>query len=310
MRTIWTTIVPATCYQNDAHVRLWMFNLYSGLVNVTILVWQAWPRATNPARIAFSITHDRASPDPSFPVRDTESDPRWGWLGLACETRIHGWCNVRWTHQRSSIHSHMKNAVWFIHPPPFHFSLNSLLASPESNKKCLHVHVCVLLRMGWEGEEGQITKYQVKGSTEYTYTVHLVFTWLSSLPSCLVGCADPGTDSCGPCSEPPPAMWPGVWYSGGPPPAVFSTELLGWWSLAALSGWEGCFWRGPPLESFIQTSRWCAATLLLALHTLWEALLVGGHSHSSCLSDHFKAHVSAAWVALQDHIYHGLLHPG
>ena len=26
------------------------------------------------------------SPDPSFPVRDTESDPRWGWLGLACET--------------------------------------------------------------------------------------------------------------------------------------------------------------------------------------------------------------------------------
>ena len=30
----------------------------------------------------------RASPDPSFPVRDTESDPRWGWLGLACETRV------------------------------------------------------------------------------------------------------------------------------------------------------------------------------------------------------------------------------
>ena len=28
----------------------------------------------------------RESPDPSFPVRDTESDPRWGWLGLACET--------------------------------------------------------------------------------------------------------------------------------------------------------------------------------------------------------------------------------
>jgi len=27
------------------------------------------------------------SPDPSFAVRDTESDPRWGWLGLACETR-------------------------------------------------------------------------------------------------------------------------------------------------------------------------------------------------------------------------------
>ena len=29
----------------------------------------------------------RESPDPSFPVRDTESDPRWGWLGLACETK-------------------------------------------------------------------------------------------------------------------------------------------------------------------------------------------------------------------------------
>ena len=28
----------------------------------------------------------RESPDPSFPVCDTESDPRWGWLGLACET--------------------------------------------------------------------------------------------------------------------------------------------------------------------------------------------------------------------------------
>ena len=28
------------------------------------------------------------SPDPSFPVRDTESDSRWGWLGLACETRV------------------------------------------------------------------------------------------------------------------------------------------------------------------------------------------------------------------------------
>ena len=31
-----------------------------------------------PARIAFSVT--------SFTVRDTESDPRWGWLGLACKT--------------------------------------------------------------------------------------------------------------------------------------------------------------------------------------------------------------------------------
>ena len=28
----------------------------------------------------------RESPDSSFLVRDTESDPRWGWLGLACET--------------------------------------------------------------------------------------------------------------------------------------------------------------------------------------------------------------------------------
>jgi len=25
-------------------------------------------------------------PDPSFPVRDTESDLRWEWLGLGCET--------------------------------------------------------------------------------------------------------------------------------------------------------------------------------------------------------------------------------
>ena len=30
----------------------------------------------------------RESPDPSFPVRDTESDPRWGWLGLASETKL------------------------------------------------------------------------------------------------------------------------------------------------------------------------------------------------------------------------------
>ena len=28
----------------------------------------------------------RVSPDPSFPMRDTASDPRWGWLGLARET--------------------------------------------------------------------------------------------------------------------------------------------------------------------------------------------------------------------------------
>ena len=28
------------------------------------------------------------SPDPSFPVRDTESDLCWGWLGLACETML------------------------------------------------------------------------------------------------------------------------------------------------------------------------------------------------------------------------------
>ena len=28
----------------------------------------------------------RASADPSFPMHDTESDLRWGWLGLACET--------------------------------------------------------------------------------------------------------------------------------------------------------------------------------------------------------------------------------
>ena len=71
-----------------------------------------------PARIAFSITHG-----------DTESDPRWGWLGLACETRVQGWCNVHWMHQSSFIHSHMENTVWFIHPLPFHFSLLKFIAS-------------------------------------------------------------------------------------------------------------------------------------------------------------------------------------
>ena len=34
----------------------------------------------------------RESPDPSFSMRDTESDPRWGWLGLACETMAAGCC--------------------------------------------------------------------------------------------------------------------------------------------------------------------------------------------------------------------------
>ena len=26
------------------------------------------------------------SPDPSFPMHDTESDLHWGWVGLACDT--------------------------------------------------------------------------------------------------------------------------------------------------------------------------------------------------------------------------------
>ena len=26
----------------------------------------------------------------AFPIRDTASDPRWGWLGLACETMERG----------------------------------------------------------------------------------------------------------------------------------------------------------------------------------------------------------------------------
>ena len=34
-----------------------------------------------PARITFSVTH-------GVHMRDTESDPCWGWLGLACKTRI------------------------------------------------------------------------------------------------------------------------------------------------------------------------------------------------------------------------------
>ena len=112
-------------------------------------------------------------------------------------------------------------------------------------------------------------------------------------------------------------MWPGVWYSGGPPPVVFSTELLGWWSLAALSGWEGCFWRGRLWRSpYRLVLVVCCHSVPRLAHTVRSAedfllwLLVGGHSHSLCLSDHFKAHVSAAGVALQDHIYHGLLHPG
>ena len=28
----------------------------------------------------------REWPDPSFPMHNTESNPHWGWLGLACET--------------------------------------------------------------------------------------------------------------------------------------------------------------------------------------------------------------------------------
>ena len=40
------------------------------------LVSQAIPNQPQ-ARIAFSITHS-----------DTESDPRWGWLGMACETSM------------------------------------------------------------------------------------------------------------------------------------------------------------------------------------------------------------------------------
>ena len=34
---------------------------------------------------AFHETY-QVSPDPSFPVCDTESDPHWDWLSRACET--------------------------------------------------------------------------------------------------------------------------------------------------------------------------------------------------------------------------------
>ena len=45
------------------------------------------------AQIATQHTETyRESLDPSFPVRDTESDPCWGWLGLACETVLLGVC--------------------------------------------------------------------------------------------------------------------------------------------------------------------------------------------------------------------------
>ena len=30
----------------------------------------------------------QVSPDPSFAVCDTESDPRWGWFGPACKTNV------------------------------------------------------------------------------------------------------------------------------------------------------------------------------------------------------------------------------
>ena len=33
-----------------------------------------------PVETIFTITHDRASPDPSFPMCDTESDLHWVWL--------------------------------------------------------------------------------------------------------------------------------------------------------------------------------------------------------------------------------------
>ena len=44
-------------------------------VSTTSLASQTQPTL---ARIAFSITHGEGS--------DAESDPHWGWLGLACET--------------------------------------------------------------------------------------------------------------------------------------------------------------------------------------------------------------------------------
>ena len=47
----------------------------------------------------------RESPDPSFPVRDTESDPRWGWLDLACETNPRVVPSL-WKDLRSRLHIH------------------------------------------------------------------------------------------------------------------------------------------------------------------------------------------------------------
>lgn len=45
------------------------------------LVSQARPN--QPQRGSLSVSHMW---NPSFHMCDTESDPRWGWLGLACET--------------------------------------------------------------------------------------------------------------------------------------------------------------------------------------------------------------------------------
>ena len=64
----------------------------------------------------------RESPDPSFPVRDTESDPCWGWLGLACETSWHHGVGFtpqsyrndikrKWNTNKCNLHSSECNTV-------------------------------------------------------------------------------------------------------------------------------------------------------------------------------------------------------
>ena len=54
-----------------------MLTLIQGSLEV---VWQARPNQPQRGSLSVSCT--------SFPVHDTESNPRWDWLGLACEASL------------------------------------------------------------------------------------------------------------------------------------------------------------------------------------------------------------------------------
>ena len=59
--------------------------------NNTSRLAQSHVTVANQIVYAAIVTHQketyRESPDPFFPVCDTESGPHWGWLGLACVTK-------------------------------------------------------------------------------------------------------------------------------------------------------------------------------------------------------------------------------